>query len=141
MGISAVSRLTEPIMFFYESTPVYRESSYCFVSHVTSSNFKIHYHLSHHPVFAEKELHGKIDRLLLLLECPQNEDEYAGLVGTMCTREAAEFIAISKRTFERRVKEGAIRPIAKNMKKNQFLKRDVVQLYIAYRGYKPPHLP
>lgn len=128
-------------MFFYENTPAYQEPSYCFVSHVTNSNFKITYHFPSHPDTAIAMLHAKIDRILLLLECPQNEDEYAGLVGTMCTREAAEFIAISKRTFERKVKEGLISPIAKNMKKNRFSKRDVVQLYIAYRGYKPTHLP
>ena len=127
-------------MLFYENTPAQQESCNSYATNTSASDHKITYHFPTHPDAAIAVLHAKIDRVLLLLEDQQN-DEYAGLIGTMDTREAAAFIAISKRTFERKVKEGLISPIAKNMKKNKFSKQDVVRLYIAYRGYRPTHLP
>ena len=128
-------------MFFYERIPAGQESCDRYATNATFAGTAILYYFPSSETLLETGLHAKLDRVLLLLESQKSDDEYAGLVGTMSTQDAAAFIAISKRTFERRVKEGAIRPIANNMKKNRFLKADVVQLYITYRGHKPPHLP
>ncbi|MEN5055886.1 helix-turn-helix domain-containing protein [Sphingobacterium kitahiroshimense] len=127
-------------MFVYEYTPVQQESCCSYATNTSATDHKITYHFPAHPDAAIALLHAKIDRVLLLLE-DHSSDQEDELVGTMSTQEAAAFIAISKRTFERKVKQGLISPIAKNMNKNRFLKRDVVQFFIAYRGYKPTYLP
>jgi len=140
MDLGGRSPLSNLLMLFYENTPAWQESYNSYATNATCVGTKFSYNIPTHPDAAIAVLHAKIERLLLLLEDQQN-DEYAGLIGTMDTRDAAAFIAISKRTFERKVKEGLISPIAKNMKKNKFSKQDVVRLYIAYRGYRPTHLP
>lgn len=127
-------------MLFYENIPAWQESYNSYATNATCVGTKFSYNIPTHPDAAIAVLHAKIDRVLFLLE-DQFSDQKDELVGTMSTQEAAAFIAISKRTFERKVKEGLISPIAKNMKKNRFSKRDVVQLYIEYRGYKPINLP
>ena len=78
--------------------------------------------------------------MLRLLE-GQHQDEGSKLAGTMSTQEAADFVAISKRTFERKVQQGLISPIAKHKKKNKFSKQAVLEFFIAYWGYQPTKLP
>lgn len=124
-------------MFFYECIPAGQDSCNCYATNITVVTSKISYHTTPSNQTLTADLHAKIDRVLQLLG-PQEQPE---LVGMMDTREAAAFIAISKRTFERMVKQGLISPIANNMKKNRFSKEEVVRLYIAYRGYKPTQLP
>lgn len=140
MDLGGRSPLSNLLMLFYENTPAWQESYNSYATNATCVGTKFSYNIPTHPDAAIALLHTKIDRVLLLLE-DQFSDQEDELIGTMSTQEAASFIAISKRTFERKVKQGQISPIAKNMKKNRFLKRDVVQLYIAYRGYKPIKLP
>lgn len=139
--VLGVGRLIEPYMFFYECTPARQESCDSYATNATCARVTISYYFPSSQALSSTNLHAKVDRILVLLEWPQNEDEFAGLVGTMSTQEAAEFISISKRTFERKVNQGVISPIAKHMKKNRFSKQDVVRLYIAYRGYKPIKMP
>lgn len=140
MDLGGRSSLSNLLMLFYENTPAWQESYNSYATNTSASDYIITYHFSTHTDAAIAVLHAKIDRVLFLLE-DQFLDQEDELVGTMSTQEAAAFIAISKRTFERKVKEGLISPIAKNMKKNKFSKQDVVRLYIVYRGYRPTHLP
>lgn len=126
-------------MLYYENTPARQESCTCYATN--STFFAIKFHYQYNPSLRHEDaLHSKLDRILFLLE-KDEMGETECLEGTMSTREAADFIAISTRTFERKLKEGLIHPIAKNMKRNKFLKRDVVAFYIQYRGYKPTRMP
>lgn len=123
-------------MFFYELIPA-GQGSYCrYASNATAAGA----HISYYFLFdtgAITSLHTKIDRVVeLLLSEPHTE-----LVGTLTTQQAADFLAISKRTFERKVKAGLIRPIANDSRKNEFSKQAIVEFYITYRGYKPTRMP
>lgn len=123
-------------MIFYTSTPAGQGLGYCYATNTTAISSTISYHQAAHRVTLI-DLHVKVDRMLSLL-ANSNEQEQND---TMTTQEAADFIGFSKRTFERKVKAGEISPIVKNMKKNRFLKSDIIQLYMACRGHKPPHMP
>lgn len=126
-------------MFFYEYIPAQQESCNSYITNTSTTDYKIAYHFSTPPAIATAVLDAKLDRVLFLLE-DQSLEQEDELLGTMSTQEAAAFIAISKRTFERKVKKGLIHPITKNMRKSMFLKQDVIRLYIAFRGYNPPHM-
>jgi hypothetical protein len=127
-------------MFFYQNTASTQESGHCFGSNATSMAHSVSYYFTTQTTLSDPDLHTKVDRMLSLLE-GQQQDAGSKLAGTMSTQEAADFVAISKRTFERKVQQGLISPIAKHKKKNQFSKQAVLEFFIAYRGYQPAQLP
>jgi excisionase family DNA binding protein len=124
-------------MYFYESTPAGQGSYGSYATNATATAVRISYHFLFDSSTTGASLHTKIDRVLELLQT----EPYEELTGTMSTQQAADYLAISKRTFERKVKAGLIIPIANDSRKNEFSKQAVLQFYMAYRGYKPTHLP
>lgn len=130
-------------MFFFNGNPSSQGFSYSFAS-VTDNKSDTQYVYSPEKrsctSLDPEEYHRKLDRILDLLQ-EQQYSELHKLVGTMTLQEVASFMSKSTRTIERRIEKGMLKAVAKDGNADLFLKKDVVQLYVAEYKKWPKRMP